>query len=81
MTEEQQNYLRESLKSTNENFKSLYTGMMEAAIQEAEEHGVTVYRDIDKSALIEAVHPIRESFCAKGDSYKTLYEDIQKYAE
>ncbi|WP_394922648.1 TRAP transporter substrate-binding protein DctP [uncultured Robinsoniella sp.] len=81
MTEEQQDYLKESLKRTNENFKSLYTGMMEAAIEEAEEHGVTVYRDIDKTALIEAVQPIREAFCAKGDSYNTLYEDIQKYAQ
>ena len=55
--------------------------MMEDAIEEAEEHGVHVYRDIDKSAFIEAVQPIHEAFCEKGDSYKSLYDDIQSYAE
>jgi TRAP-type C4-dicarboxylate transport system substrate-binding protein len=45
-----------------------------------QEHGVTVYRDIDKSKFIEAVQPMHEAFESKGDAYKSLYEDIQKYA-
>ena len=39
-----------------------------------------VYRDIDKSKCIEAVQPMQEAFESKGDAYKSLYEDIQKYA-
>ena len=81
LTEEQQDYLVECLEKTNDNFKKLYNGMMEEAIEEAESHGVTVYRDIDKSEFIEAVSPIHEEFCERGDSYRELYEDIQKYAE
>lgn len=80
LTEEQQNYLTECLEKTNENFKSLYNGMMEEAIEEAESNGVYVYRDIDKTAFIEAVQPIHEAFCEKGEAYKALYEDIQSYA-
>lgn len=38
--------------------------MMEDAIEEAQEHGVHVYRDIDKTAFIEACKPIAEDFCA-----------------
>lgn len=55
--------------------------MMAEAIEEAEEHGVTIYRDIDKTAFIQAVQPVHEAYCAKGESYRTLYEDIQKYAQ
>ncbi len=79
LTSEQQDYLVESLNKTNENFKSLYNTMMEEAIKEAEEKGVTVYRDIDKTAFIEAVQPIHDEFCEKGESYKALYEDIKKF--
>ena len=53
---------------------------MDDAIEEAQENGVTVYRDIDKSKFIEAVQPMHEAFESKGDAYKSLYEDIQKYA-
>lgn len=81
LTEEQRTYLVECMKKTNENFKSLYNGMMEEAVAEFESKGVTVYRDIDKTAFIEAVAPIHEEFCAKGEEYRALYEDIQKYAE
>lgn len=81
LSKEQQDYLVECLEKTNDNFKKLYNGMMEEAIAEAEEHGVHVYRDIDKSAFIEAVQPIHEEYCAKGDDYKALYDDIQSYAE
>lgn len=81
LTVEQQEYLVECLEKTNNNFKSLYNGMMEEAMKEAESNGVTVYRDIDKSAFIEAVQPIHKDFCAKGENYKELYEDIQSYAE
>ena len=71
----------ECMRRTNDNFKNLYNGMMEEAIKEAESHGVNVYRDIDKSAFIEAVSPIHDEFCGRGESYKLLYEDIQKYAQ
>lgn len=81
LTKEQQDYLVECLEKTNENFKKLYNGMMDEAMEEAEEHGVHVYRDIDKSAFIEAVQPIHEEFCGKGEDYQALYDDIQSYAE
>lgn len=81
LSEEQRNYLIECLEKTNENFKSLYNGMMAEAVAEFESKGVTVYRDIDKSAFIEAVAPIHEEFCNRGEAYRALYEDIQKYAE
>ena len=55
--------------------------MMAEAMEEAESHGVHVYRDIDKTAFIEAVQPVHEKFCAKGETYKELYDDIQKYAK
>ncbi len=81
LSEEQRNYLIECLEKTNENFKSLYNGMMAEAVAEFESKGVKVYRDIDKSAFIEAVAPIHEEFCSRGEEYRALYEDIQKYAE
>ena len=81
LSAEQQDYLVECLEKTNDNFKKLYNGMMEEAMEEAESHGVTVYKDIDKSKFIEAVSPIHDEFCQRGDSYRELYEDIQKYAE
>jgi tripartite ATP-independent transporter DctP family solute receptor len=80
MSSEQQEYLKECLAKTNDNFKTLYNGMMEAAIEEAQEHGVTIYRDIDKTTLIESVSAIAEKYMSKGDNYRSLYEDIQKYA-
>ncbi|MGN0297994.1 MAG: TRAP transporter substrate-binding protein DctP [Lachnospiraceae bacterium] len=81
LTDEQKELLVSSIQKANENFKNLYNGMMAEAIEEAEAHGVTVYRDIDKTAFIEAVQPVHEAYCAKGDDYKALYDDIQKYAE
>lgn len=81
LSQEQREYLMECMRRTNDNFKNLYNGMMEEAIKEAESHGVNVYRDIDKSAFIEAVSPIHDEFCGRGESYKLLYEDIQKYAQ
>ena len=80
LSKEQQEYLKECLVKLNENFVSKYQQMMDDAIEEAQEHGVTVYRDIDKSKFIEAVQPMHEAFESKGDAYKSLYEDIQKYA-
>ncbi|MCI6886928.1 MAG: C4-dicarboxylate ABC transporter, partial [Lachnospiraceae bacterium] len=55
--------------------------MMAEAVAEAETHGVTIYRDIDKTAFIEAVQPIHEEYCARGENYKALYDDIQKYVK
>ena len=81
LSSDQQDYLVECLEKTNDNFKKLYNGMMEEAMEEAQSHGVKVYRDIDKSEFIEAVSPIHEEFCGRGDSYRELYEDIQKYAK
>ncbi|MDO5519336.1 MAG: TRAP transporter substrate-binding protein DctP [bacterium] len=81
LTDEERQSLITGLEKTNENFKSLYSGMMEAAIKEAESKGVKVYRDIDKSKFIEAVQPIHKAFCEKGSDYETLYKDIESYAK
>lgn len=81
LTDEQKDYLVECLEKTNDNFKSLYNGMMADAIEEVEAAGVHVYRDIDKSAFIEAVQPIHKNFTDKGEDYKKLYQDIQKFAK
>lgn len=81
LSPEQQDYLRECLVKLNDNFVSKYNQMMEDAIEEAEGEGVTVYRDIDKTAFIEAVQPMHAEFEAKGDDYKALYEDIQSCAD
>ena len=80
MSEEERQELITALEETNENFKSLYSEMMEEAIQEAESNGVHVYKDIDKTAFIEAVQPIHEEYCSKGEEYQKLYDDIQSYA-
>ena len=81
LTDGQKELLVSSIQKANENFKSLYNGMMEEAIAEAETHGVTIYRDIDKTAFIEAVQPIHEEYCARGEAYKALYDDIHKYVK
>ena len=80
LTDGQKDLLVSSIQKANENFKSLYNNMMLEATKEAETHGVTIYRDIDKTAFIEAVQPVHENYCSKGESYKALYDDIQKYA-
>ena len=81
LTDGQKELLVSSIQKANENFKSLYNGMMEEAIAEAETHGVTIYRDIDKTAFIEAVQSIHEEYCARGEAYRALYDDIQKYVK
>ncbi len=81
LTEKQQQYLKDCLAKTNDNFKAMYNGMMEDAIEEATEHGVTVYKDIDKSAFIEAVQPMHEAFAAKGAAYQALLSDIESCAK
>ncbi len=81
LTEEERQSIITGLEKANENFKSLYNGMMESAIEEAESKGVHVYRDIDKSKFIEAVQPIHNAFCEKGADYKALYDDIESYAK
>ena len=81
MTDGQKKLLVDSIQKANENFKSLYNGMMAEAIEEAQSHGVTIYRDIDKTAFIQAVQPVHENYCAKGEGYRALYDDIQKYAQ
>lgn len=81
LSKEQQEYLKECLVKLNDNFVSKYNQMMEDAIEEAQSEGVTIYRDIDKSAFIEAVQPMHEEFESKGETYRNLYEDIQKYAD
>ena len=80
LTEAQQQNLVESLQKTNDNFKKIYNEMMADAIEEAKEHGVNIYYNIDKTAFIEAVQPIHEEYCARGAEYRALYEDIQSYA-
>jgi tripartite ATP-independent transporter DctP family solute receptor len=81
LTQDQKDYLLNCFVKLNDNFVEKYNGMMDDAIAEAESYGVTVYRDIDKTAFIEAVQPIHENFLAKGEAYQALYEDIQKYAQ
>lgn len=81
LTAEQQDIISGAIQKANENFKVLYNDMMAEAIEEAQEHGVTIYRDIDKTAFIESVQGIHEEMIAQGDSYKKLYDDIQKYAD
>lgn len=81
LSENQQQALRDALTKTNDNFKTLYQSMMDEAIEEAQEHGVTIYKDIDKTALIEAVQPMHQEFADKGADYKALLEDIESYAD
>lgn len=52
MSEKQRQSLIKALEETNDNFKSLYNGMMEDAIEHAESKGVHVYKDIDKTPLL-----------------------------
>lgn len=80
MTKEQQDFLVDCLNRSNENFKSQYDRMMEEAVEEAKEMGMTIYYDIDKTAFIEAVQPMHQEFTGKGGLYQELYDDIQKYA-
>lgn len=80
LSKEQQEYLKECLVKLNENFVSKYQQMMDDAIEEAQENGVTVYRDIDKSKFIEAVQPSMRRLKVKGTLTRASYEDIQKYA-
>ena len=72
MSEKQRQSLIKALEETNDNFKSLYNGMMEDAIEHAESKGVHVYKDIDKTPFIEAVQPIHANFYNKGEAYKKL---------
>ncbi|RRD94011.1 C4-dicarboxylate ABC transporter [Clostridiales bacterium COT073_COT-073] len=81
LSDKQKEYLMGCFLKLNENFVQQYNRMMSEAIEEAQSYGVTVYRDIDKSAFIEAVQPIHEAFRAKGQEYQALYDDIQKYAK
>lgn len=81
LTAEQQDYLVECFSKLNDNFVQQYNRMMDDAIAEAETYGVHVYRDIDKTAFIEAVQPIHADFLAKGEAYQALYNDIQSYAQ
>lgn len=81
LTAEQQDYLVECFSKMNDNFVQQYNRMMDDAIAEAETYGVHVYRDIDKTAFIEAVQPIHADFLAKGEAYQALYNDIQSYAQ
>lgn len=81
LTEAQQDYLIECFSKLNDNFVQKYNRMMDDAMEEAQSYGVHVYRDIDKTAFIEAVQPIHADFLAKGAEYQALYNDIQSYAE
>lgn len=81
LTAEQQDYLVECFSKLNDNFVQQYNRMMDDAIAEAETYGVHIYRDIDKTAFIEAVQPIHADFLAKGEAYQALYNDIQSYAQ
>lgn len=79
LTESQKQHLKDALSKTNDNFKRKYNDMMAAAIDEAKQHGVKIYYDIDKTALIESVKPIAEEFMNRGEAYRALFTDIQRY--
>lgn len=79
LSDEQKKYFLECFTKLNDNFVEKYNDMMDEAMEEAQSYGVTVYRDIDKTAFIEAVQPIHADFLSKGEAYQALYEDIQKY--
>ncbi len=81
LTPEQQDYLMFCLAETNDNFKAKYNQMMDEAVEEAMEHGVTIYKDIDKTEFIEAVQPIQAEYCSRGPEYEALFNDIWSYAE
>lgn len=81
LSDEQKSTLVKALQQTNDDFKTAYDRMMEEAIEEAQEHGVTIYRDIDKTKLLEAVKPLQQKYIDKGEGYRALYEDIESYAE
>ena len=76
---EQQEYLKEAFVALNANFTREYNRMMDEAIEQVEKMGMTIYRDIDKSVFIQAVQPLHKAFTEKGEKYRVLYEDIQKY--
>lgn len=79
LSDEQKQYLKNSFTTINDNFTQMYSRMMNEAVEEAKEMGITVYKDIDKSKFIQAVQPIHSEFTSKGETYKKLYDDIQKY--
>ena len=82
LNDEQKQALLDSFVKLNDNFVAEYDRMMEEAIAEAhDQYGVSIYRDIDKTAFIEAVQPIHEEFTSRGEQYKALYDDIQSYVK
>lgn len=81
LTQPQKDYMLSRFVKLNENFVNRYNRMMDDAINEAKTYSVNIYKGIDKSKFIEAVQPIHAAFLAKGEQYKALYDDIQKYAE
>lgn len=80
LTEEQKEELTSALEKTNDNFKSAYNRMMDEAIEQARQHGVTVYKGIDKTNLIRAVQSIHQKYIDRGPEYQALYDDIESYA-
>ena len=80
LSQEQKDYLLECFVKLNQNFVNKYNRMMDDAINEAKTYGVNIYKGIDKTEFIKAVQPIHAAFLSKGDKYKALYDDIQKYA-
>ncbi|WP_036609892.1 TRAP transporter substrate-binding protein [Oribacterium sp. P6A1] len=79
LSDDEKKALQKALSETNDNFKAVYNDMMDSAIEEAKEHGVNIYKDIDKTAFIEAVQPIHEEYKSQGNEYKALYDDIELY--
>lgn len=61
LSKEQKDYLQNCFVRLNDNFTQMYNRMMDDAIVEAEDMGMTIYRDIDKAPFIEAVKPIHEN--------------------
>lgn len=78
LSKDQQDFLVESLKDLNEDYKVLYQEMILDARKQAEGMGVKFYT-IDKKPFIDAVQPMHAAFKAKGEDYAKFYDDIQKY--
>ena len=79
LSKDQKKTLVNAISNANDKFVKVYDTMMEEAIEEAKEHGVSVYYNIDKTEFIESVKPLHEEFLKGNENGRKLYNDIQNY--
>jgi tripartite ATP-independent transporter DctP family solute receptor len=79
LSERQQNFLAESLKENQEEYRAAYEAMINKARQEAEKMGVIFYTVPDKSVFIKAVQPMHDEMKQRDSNFKRFYENIQHY--